>query len=289
MNGMKGEQIEICMAFNDGNFFPRAHTCTLLFHQSAHHRVIIARKRERERKKDPITIHTCAMGMCAAAAHQSSSCSHAHPSLHQSASHAGCRQHSQSYSHLFSLLHHGIIPHPQNLSISLVKLKLKLQRGERRKNQGKSKRGMYTIYYIHQMSQLKLAYPVQFGCVLTMEMEERADQESRSWGALPFGGNEAWSEIYTTHLLDLGLQERGDEGEESDGDGRIEIWRRKLRSTKREERPEKEGKGAERRRRPRARQHSPQRRKGSLIYLSMPLWIRLWRRGSSMYISSYIS
>jgi hypothetical protein len=41
--------------------------------------------------------------------------------------------------------------------------------------------------------------------------------KSRSWGALAFGGNEAWSEIYTTRVRPLGLQEREKE-EERDGE-----------------------------------------------------------------------
>jgi hypothetical protein len=55
MDGMRGEQIEM-----HGQILMMAtfYTCTLLFHQSAHHRVIIAREREKKNQKDPHYDHT---------------------------------------------------------------------------------------------------------------------------------------------------------------------------------------------------------------------------------------
>jgi len=49
-------------------------------------------------------------------------------------------------------------------------------------------------------------------------------------GSPSFGGNEAWSEIYTTRVRPLGLQEREKEEErdgDGDGDGDGEDQRRK--------------------------------------------------------------
>ena len=58
-------------------------------------------------------------------------------------------------------------------------------------------------------------------------MEARG--KSRSWGALPFGGNEAWSEIYTTRVRSLGLQEREKEEDKKKREMEMEMEMAKTR------------------------------------------------------------
>lgn len=103
--------------------------------------------------------------------------------------------------------------------------------------------------YIFSRSAI-LAYPVQICMYVPPSLASGwsssdgggGPRRSRSWGALHFGGNEAWSEIYTTRLRPLGLDPReGEEEEEEEERDRDRSTKRRV--ARREERAERSGGG----------------------------------------------